>query len=244
MCLLSSENFHTIQDPSRVLSLCPAGETRIVVYIREHAAHIVSWYQQAIQSRNTAMSLDEFIEHHTLSLSGMIDGWVQAYGIENVIVRLYERPALRDGDIVADFCHLLDPRLARNLGGQTVASNPSIAGNLLFLKRVLNCFLTKEESQSVADEVAGLSGLDPTFSGKIAVGQNTINRIKFLCREDRAQLNERFSLKMKPRTTPIEGTAYPDYSRLAEDLKLIRKASREKKFKLESYLERMHEVIA
>lgn len=46
LCLLSSENFHTMQDPSRMLAVCPAGQTRIIVYIREHAAHLVSWYQQ------------------------------------------------------------------------------------------------------------------------------------------------------------------------------------------------------
>ena len=237
ICLLSSENFHTMQDPSRMLALCPQGQTQIIVYIREHAAHLVSWYQQAVQSRNTAMTLEEFIEHHALSFAEMIDKWARAYGDENMIVRLYERSALKKGDVIADFCSFLKPEITKQLTGKAVA------GNLLFTKRLLNCFLDKEESLSVANEVAGLIMLDPSFSGKVPTGQETINRIKYLCRADRAELKERYGLKMKARTTPIEGPACPDLATLPQDLERIHDAARTRQFRLAGYLERMLHAI-
>lgn len=238
-CLLSSENFHTIADPSKVLALCPAGQTRIVVYIREHAAHLVSWYQQAIQSRNTAMTLDEFIEHHALSFLKMIQKWEAAFGPGNVTVRLYDRAALKDGDVISDFCAFLGDGAADVLVGKSQPSNPSVGGNLLFIKRVLNCFVTKAESLSVANEVAGLTNIDPTFAGKVPVSEETLTRIQFLCRKDRAGLNERYGLNMKPRLKPIEGPAFPDWDRLAADFEKIQAESQRKGFKLCRYLDRM-----
>lgn len=162
----------------------------------------------------------------------MINGWVAAYGESNVTVRLYERGALKDGDIVSDFCEFLKPGVKDVLTERKASSNPSIAGNLLFVKRVLNCFLTKEHSLSIANEVAGLVNLDPTFKGKIPVNQRLINRIGFLSRDDRNELNDRFGLKMRPRRKPIEGPKCPDMDRLSEHLAMIRATSERKNFKL------------
>lgn len=240
ICLLSSENFHTIQHPSNVLPLCPRGRTKVIVYIREHAVYLTSWYQQAIQSRNTSMTLDEFIDHHPANHMTMINGWVEAYGQENVIVRHYERDALKERDIVADFLQFLDPEISRHLAKVKIASNPSVSGNLLFFKRVLNVFLSKEESLSIANEFSDMVDLDPTFGGRIAVQQNQIDRIKFQYRNDRRDLNSLYNFNIRAIDKPIKGSLCPDYDRLERDMEKIMDYSINMDFKLLRFVDRMN----
>ena len=243
LCVLSSELFHTLPRPEVVTALCPPGDTRIVIYIREHAAHIVSWYQQAIQSRNTSLTLEEFVEFFAVSYAKRIAGWQRAYGAENVVARLYDRKALKAGDIVADFSNFVQPGIEAVFRSADHASNPSIAGNLLFVKRLLNCFLSKPESLAVANEVAALASLDPSFAGKIAVEQGVIDRIRFLSRGDRNQLKESLGLVMRPRKTPIAGTKYPDFGCLGADLQRITEAARQRNFRLADHLQRMIDIF-
>jgi hypothetical protein len=213
-CPLLGENFHIIHEPSCLTALCSVDETQVTIYIRGHAENLVSWYQQAVQSRTTAISLDEFHEYHVLSFSRMIASWAKVYGDENVIVRLYDRRSLKGGDIFADSCDFLQPEIEMLLNARNDSSNPFAAGNLLLFMRVFNCFISRVESFSVANGVVGLSATDPKFTGRVPTHQRTMDRIKILCRDGRLKLNKSFGLQIEGKTYSVEGTAWPRKSKV------------------------------
>lgn len=239
LVVLSSENFATLQDPAPLARLCPPGETRIVVYLRDYARYMVSWYQQALHSRNISMSLEDFIESHSTSFSALIARWSAVFGRENVIVRHYERSKLKDRDIVADFCDLLCPGVETTFTGMTHDSNPSISGNLLFFKRMLNCFISREESLEIASEMIGLTSLDNSFRGKLAVPAETVARIRALYREDREKVLEETGIDLTPRPGPIKGAKSPDLDRLASDLASITAMIEARGFRIGDLVSRM-----
>jgi hypothetical protein len=192
--LFSSETFHTIEKVSLVGKYFPAGETRIILYIREHAAYLASWYQQAVQARNLTSTLEEFIKGYGRHYSLLVGAWAEVFGARNVIVRVYDRSRLRDGDIISDFVSLLPPLEKATLQLEKDEKNPSISGNLLFLKCVLNHFITEAESKEVIYEINELSKLDSTFVGRIFVPENLVKRIAYEYRRDRHELTSRFRI--------------------------------------------------
>lgn len=221
LCILSSENFANLNDPEALSQLCSPGRTKIVVYLRDYARYLVSWYQQALHSRNISPSLDEFLTSHKVSFVEIIDRWRAVYGEENVIIRHYDRSLLKNGDIVADFCDLVEPGLEEIFAGMEHDSNPSLSGNLLFFKRILNLFISREESQKIASEIIALSSLDPSFCGKLEVKRNVIVKIQALTKEDADRVEEKTGLDLRPRTQGIQGSPSPDLSRLGADLEKI-----------------------
>lgn len=222
LCVLSSEDFATIPDPAPLARICPPGQTRIVVYVREHVAHAASWYQQAVQSQNLTMSLRDFAERGVADYCGLVDRWAAVYGAEAVILRHYDRAQLVAGDVVADFAELVEPGLAALFAGKTYDANPSLSGNLLFLKRLLNAFLTREEARAIVHEAGALTVLDPGFRGKMAVDAETVTRIRHLSRADREGLATRFGIHLAAPHGALKGHACPDHGRLAADFAQIR----------------------
>ena len=242
-CVLSSENFHTIPNPECVANLLPKKRTKVVVYLREHATYMISWYQQAVQSRNTAMDLPEFVDAFFISFTELVDRWAKVFGRKNVIVRQYDRRTLKNGDVVADLASIVQPGLESVFENDDFAFNQSVAGNLLFAKRLLNCFITKPESLSIANEISAMVHLDPTFKGKIEVDQSVVKRAAFLAKNDRITLKKRYGLDLIPRHEGIEGALYPDMSRLKQDIETIRVECKRRNFKADEYFERMFSAL-
>lgn len=239
LCVLSSENFATLRDVRPMTEICPPGDTRVVVYLRDYARYMTSWYQQAIHSRNISFSLEDFIDNYSADFSTIVRLWREVYGSENVEVRQYDRANLKDGDIVADFCDMIRPGLEDTFAGIKHSSNPSLTGNLLMFKRMLNCFITREESLQVASELANMADLDPTFSGKLAVPEETVARIRYLSREDSKAIKAETGLDLTPRMREIKGHPSPDLTRLEQDMHLIRDAAVKREFQVVKFLERM-----
>lgn len=244
LCVLSSENFATVADPAPLARICPPGQTRIVIYLRDYARYMVSWYQQAIHSRNIAMSLQDFIAGHRADFAGTIANWARVYGRENVIVRLYDRDSLKNQDIVADFCALIRPGLERVFEGVSHDSNPSLSGNLLFFKRLLNPFITHAESLEIASEISGLCNLDPTFRGKLEVDVETVARIRALTRSDGAAIKAQTGLSLEPRQRMIAGSPSPALDRLEQDLDKIIQVAQSRDFRMMEYVGRMQGMSA
>lgn len=244
LCVLSSENFATLRDVRPMAEICPPGDTRVVVYLRDYARYMVSWYQQAIHSRNIAYALPDFLDQYQAEFALTLRLWREVYGTENVEVRLYDRASLKDQDIVADFCDLIRPGLEKTFEGLQHSSNPSLSGNLLFFKRVLNCFITQEESTQIASELGRMALIDPTFNGKIAVPSTTVSHIRFTYRDEAEGIAEDTGMDLLPRMPEIKGSLCPDLDRLGSDIALIEKFAKPRKFKVHGFLARMHGLSA
>jgi len=105
--IVSCEGLFRLQ-ASRITDLAEriAGtEPRIVVYLRRQSALMESWYMQRLKTGRSTDSFDTFARKNrdTLVYSEMLKGWVEAFGKDRVIIRIYDRPSLVNGDVIDDF---------------------------------------------------------------------------------------------------------------------------------------------
>lgn len=243
ICVVSSESFHSVSEPELVASIFPPDRTLVALYLREPVDFIVSMYQQMVKAQNITKSLREYVETSFPSYSDIANEWIKVFGRENVALRKYDRGDLVGGDIVSDFANLVQPGLEDLFLKQKHALNPSIAGNLLFIKRILNFFITMQESWAIKFELQNLGMLDSGFRGKIPVDQETVNWIGSFKKPDCEALAERFDLTVMPRNGPIEGPSFPDHDKLAHDFARILEEARENKLVMEPMLWRMAEMF-
>jgi hypothetical protein len=222
--LLSSEAFHTISSVEAVAEWFPPDQTQIVLYLREHVSYLASWYQQSAQERLMTCSFQEFAELFRRDFAGLVERWRKIYG-DNVRVRPYDRERLRDGDIVKDFfwtAFRSEPPVERI----SPDANPSISGNLLLLKLILNHMITVEENERVIEEFGGLSQIDPRFGGRFAVAEREARRVAHLHIDDRKRLKQEYGIAFKPPREGIAGSLMPDRENLRADMERILAHSR------------------
>lgn len=147
--LLSSEAFQTC--PPRLLAewIGEGVEVKIVIYLREQLDWLSSFYQQAVKARLVTATLDVFAERYDPDYVAVLAPWERVFGRENVVVRVYDRARLVDGDVVADFLSVIGvgPGEVPTLEGD---ANPSIGGPLLEAKRRLNGLGLDEERLRLA----------------------------------------------------------------------------------------------
>jgi hypothetical protein len=129
---------------------------------------------------------------------------------------------LSGGDIVQDFAEIA------GLGGdlsrferKAYESNPSVSGNLLFAKRLLNNFLTNPQAASLVDEVTSLSRLKPEFHGPMWMDADTVAYVRGMYKADREQLRNSYGLRIQPPEGELAGQRTPDLASLQADWDLI-----------------------
>lgn len=86
-------------------------DTRIILYLRRQDDAILSMYGEFMRRGFTGMTFDQFFK--TCLGSGtftpylyyrrVLNMWIKAFGQEAISVRLFEKPRLRQNDILADF---------------------------------------------------------------------------------------------------------------------------------------------
>ena len=149
-----------------------------------------------------------------------------------------------EGDVVFDFASLIRPELAELFKLNSYRFNPGIAGNLLFLKRILNCFISMQECISIRSELKEIKMMKPDFHGKIPVDSKTANRIAFLARAQFDALENQLGISVKPHDGNIEAPPIPDRDKLPDDLDRILERAREEKWKIATLIERNFRMLA
>lgn len=247
ICILSWEGLSwdgmIYYRPEAVTALLPRDRTKVVMYVREPVAHVASIYRQRVKGTNMTMKLREFARSssHRPRYFTMAERWAAVFGRENVVIRLNARDCER-WDIVSDFANLIGKKeLCDALPSHVYKKNQGIAGNLLFVKRLLNFFITWEEAKakSIRREMRELSFMDKTFRGNIPVDQETVDLVAHQFREDLEDLEKHYGVSVNPRQKPVESPPFPDLGNLGLDYSRILAFSREKNGKLAQLLERM-----
>jgi len=137
-CLMSSEGFQNAE-PHLMAQLYPPDKTRIIIYLREQLSYMLSAYAQSVQVfRQTTETLEEYSAILQLRYLERIKQWVEIYGKDNVILRVYERDRFPERDVRLDFLELLGISNRAEFVLAESDPNPSISGTLLEFKRVLN----------------------------------------------------------------------------------------------------------
>jgi hypothetical protein len=228
--LISSENFHTVRDISAVAALFPPDQTQVVLYLREHISYLSSWYQQDVQAARALITCTffEYAQLRGYPFMDLVARWQSVYG-ENLHVGAYDRSKLVGGDIVEDFFSVTfksKPPTARKFEDK----NPSISGNLLFAKLVLNHLLTVEESLSIVEELSSLATLDKRFTGKILIPERDARRLAHRFGDDRKQLREKFGIGFKPPREGVQGNPVPAFDTLHDDIERLLDAAKARGF--------------
>jgi len=119
--LLSSEAFGKTSPEQRIALaklIAPRWPSvRVVIYCREPVSFATSVAQQAVRRRGRP--LDVAVRKPVIyGFRRQLEGWIAAFGRENLIVRKFDRRSMIGGDVVDDFFHTIGyadviPRLTR-----------------------------------------------------------------------------------------------------------------------------------
>lgn len=221
--IFSSELFFRTPDPAAVVQYFPPEQTHVVLYLREHLAYMMSWYAQAIQERNLTASFDDYLRLFPHAFSTFLSRWENAYGRENITTRVFDRPRLKGQDSRSDFVQFLDGVEFDDMELLSGESNLSISGNLLFFKKLLNSYLTFDESRTppIIDEVGAFAGVHETFRGKFHVSEEEAIVARNMFAQDLVELGKR-GIVFPDMATSVEGHRYPNFETLRSDFKLIK----------------------
>lgn len=132
--LLSSEAFQNVTEMERLTAFVArlgAPEVRIIAYVREHLDYAVSAFRQLVQNQPVFETFGDFATGFTKARHFILR-WQD---LGDLTLKWYDRTELRQGDIIADFCHWLDLPVGEVPRGDR---NPSIGGNLLVYKLAAN----------------------------------------------------------------------------------------------------------
>lgn len=237
--VFSSELFFRTTDPAKVVPFFPPDETVVVLYLREHLAYMMSWYAQAIQERNLTASFADYIRLFPTPFTRFLETWENAYGTENVVVRIFDRAQLIGQDSRRDFLHFLEGVGDAEVQFSARESNLSISGNLLFFKKMLNHYITYEEATAfpITDEVGAFAGVQPSFQGKFHVPPADVATVKQVFARDTDLLAKR-GIVFAPVPAQVEGHRCPDFQTLRSDFKTIKRIAIETKKNFLTYTDR------
>ncbi len=224
--VISSELFFRNVPPQAAATLFPPGETRILLYLREHLSYLASWYAQAVQERNLTAGFDDYIRLFPQPFDTFLKRWEAVYGRDAITLRPFRRNAFPGGDIRAD---VLD-----RMGGvdgidmPEADSNLTISGNLLFFKRMLNHVMSYEEAHThpIPDEFGAYAELQETFRGRFETGPDTAQLAARLFARDRDALAAR-GLDLGPVPEHVTGQPCPNLDTLQSDVALIARVAQE-----------------
>lgn len=134
--VISSENLSRLKVPGDLIkTLNFAEEFEVVFYLRDPMDYFMSAYRQRIQATNNFISFNEYIHNRNLRYREISELWKATSS--NLVIVLYERNSLIEGDVVKDFLIRTGMPLQSN---QSYEANASIKGPLLILKLFLNQF--------------------------------------------------------------------------------------------------------
>lgn len=224
--VISSELFFRTVPPEAAATLFPPGQTRILLYLRDHLSYLASWYAQAVQERNLTAGFDDYIRLFPQPFDAFLKRWEAVYGAEAITLRPFRRDAFAGGDIRQDM-------LAQMGGVEGITmpeadSNLTISGNLLFFKRMLNHVMSYDEAHAhpIPDEFGAYAELQESFRGRFEIGPDTTRLVARLFADDSSALKAR-GLDLGPVPERVAGQPCPDLDRLHADVALIARVARD-----------------
>ena len=238
--IFSSELFLRNVPPKKTAQLFPPGQTKVIIYLRDHLSYMMSWFAQAVQERDLTASFADYCHIFPQHMSNFVIAWEEVYGKKNVLIRQFSRNVLLGGDIREDFIRNLQGANIKDLVFADTESNPSLSGNLLYFKRLLNLHMTTSEAHAwpIPDEIGAFANLKPTFNGRFHVTTEELQVVNRLFDADRRNLNAR-GLNLPTPITPKRMHLSPDYNTLREDLRFIKLKAIETNKEFCKYAERI-----
>ncbi len=225
--ILSSEMFHTVS-PVDILDAFSNHEISTISFVRDHVSYLSSWYREEIKSYARVWSFPEFIEE----LDAPYSAWAEAW--PNHTMYQYNRTKLLNGSVVDHFIRSVSPYAT--FLEHSYDENPSISGNLLFVKQVVNNIIPHESIPQIHFEMFHLATLDPTFSGSMYISEELCEVINTKYADDRVWINHTYGVDLAAVSNVHTGSRSPDIDRLEEDIAKIISFSEENSFLFSTFM--------
>jgi hypothetical protein len=171
-----------------------ADMVKIVVYLRPQPELFLSSYSTAIKAgRTKALEPPKDIQNHRYNYASKLSLWGDAFGDENVIVRIYDRNTLVGGDLVKDFFSIMGYEPGSDINIPTTLNARLDHAGLQFLLE-FNKYVPLFLKESVNPDRGNIIGaLAMKSSGPaLAVPSSVLHNIAKLYEESNALIARRF----------------------------------------------------
>lgn len=126
-------------------------DIKVVCYLRDILPYAKSMYQEIAKSSSLSIGYKKFIEEAVkedsihIRPSGYLNFYKEVFGERSLLLLEYNKSILRNGDVVADFFHLIggDFECDEN---ETYRKNQSLSDHMLEIKKAMN--VARIESRS------------------------------------------------------------------------------------------------
>ena len=113
--IVSAEDYYRISsaDITELHKQLRDYECKIIIYLRRQDKFVTSIYFEAVKSGHLhycMQSEEELYENYdltTLLYDSYLDRWIEVFGRENIIVRLYEPKRFPEGNVIFDFADIV-----------------------------------------------------------------------------------------------------------------------------------------
>jgi hypothetical protein len=123
-------------------------DIRVVVYLRRQDSFLESWYNQEVKLLS-GEGIREFYERAGGLLDyrlGILEGWAAVWGVENVVVRAYEKKRFAAQHICDDFVeHVFGWKRPEDFAMPPSDVNPGLSADALEYKRAVNTLPLSDE---------------------------------------------------------------------------------------------------
>jgi hypothetical protein len=181
---------------------------RIVAYVRDPVTWANSRAQQYIKKQ--VVGLAELTDPRAVDRGDSaivpayrhLERYVQVFGLENMIVRRFDRRDFPDGDLLQDFCAVIGrPRVAEGLLSRR--SNPSLSAEAVLLMDAYNQVL-RDRNESGRKPTLMRRHLEMLPGSPFSLPRATLEAVLHATAADRAWLEETFGLTFSLPPLPDE----------------------------------------
>ena len=171
---------------------------KVVVYLRRQDEFLVSLWAQ-LAKKNMAFSLNDYLmkprNEKAVDYLANLRVMEQAFGRDNMIVRVYDRATLINGDICCDFCDAIGIEWSEQFK-PVVSQNPSLSTSMAEIMRIANStpsyrktdgFLTRMAQRTSSSKGKSLSAVSASELNSVLESfaeDNAVIAKEYLGRED------------------------------------------------------------
>tara|TARA_Y100001968_G_scaffold333453_1_gene396350 strand:- start:2882 stop:3949 length:1068 start_codon:yes stop_codon:yes gene_type:complete len=125
-------------------------DTKIILYLRRQDELMESLYIQSIKEGETLIFEDfiKTLKYDSFNWSNYIRVWMQNFSKNQLIVRMYDKKTLKNGDIVSDFANIIESQLLKN-DNNYYEENKRYSQGSLEVARMLNQYLNDNDKKYV-----------------------------------------------------------------------------------------------
>lgn len=163
--IISCENFMLI-NPEDIYRYLKNYNIKIISYIRDPKVHFESWYKECIRGVSSFIptlkkeSLDLAINYYikTFNIRKVLDKYLNVFGLENIIVRIFDRKYFYKNDLISDFLKIFNIDHS-DLFVKISNVNKSISCDALEYKAIINSLISdKTELSFFNNDFRGIAG--------------------------------------------------------------------------------------